>query len=225
MAADASKDAAQTQANATLQAQQMNLEAQKPWLDAGKAALTQLQADVLGPNAKFGQPFTMADAKNSEAYKEAMRGGTEAIQSSAAARGGLLSTNTLQDLTKFGESTAAGYQNQAFNQWLAERAALLSPVQSLANVGQTTAQQVGETNANLALTRGNAIAGGQIGSANAWGSGINNAIQQFTMLDGMFKQPAGSTVGYTPTMPAADYSLGGMSLGGSGSGFTIPGGR
>lgn len=224
MAADASKDAAKTQAEATLEAQRMNLDAQKPWLDAGKAALTQLQGDVLGPDAKFGKGFTMADAKNSEAYKEAMRSGGEAIQTSAAAKGGLLSSNTLQDLTKFGQATGAQFENQAFNQWLAERQALLNPVQSLAGQGQTVATQVGETNANLALARGNATAGGQVGSANAWGQGIANAGQQISMLQGLFNPGTSSIPTSSSTMPAANYSLGGSSLGGNGAGFTMPGG-
>jgi len=212
--ANAAKDAAQIQADAALKGQQMQLDAQRPWIDAGTEALGQLRKDVLSPDGKYAQPFTMADAKNSEAMQTALRTGSEAIQNSAASRGGLLGTNTLQDLTKFGQETGAQYENQAFNQWLAERQAMLNPIQSLAGQGQSSSQQVADNNTNLTLAGANATAAGKIGGANAQADGINNAVQQFTMLSKLFGSEAGSNPPSNVTIDTGfskpDYSFTGM---------------
>lgn len=170
--------AADAQSAGAVEAARIAAQQRQPWVDAGKGALDRLTKG-LQPGGEFAQKFSMADALNSPAYKEALRGGMEAIQNSAAAKGGLLSSNTMQDLTKFGEATAAQFENQAFNQWLAQQQQLLAPVQSLAQVGQTEVNQVADTGANAALAAAAARSGAISAQGNIWGSALSNQANQY----------------------------------------------
>jgi len=214
-AAKAATQAAQLQQ----QGIQKATDIQKPILDAGMPALNTL-SQGFAPGGEFTKQFTMADAVNSPAEQHALEQGTQAIQNSAAARGGLLGTNTLQGLTEFGQSNAAQYENQAFNQWLAERNQQVGGLQSLANTGVSAADNV----SNLALGSGNVAAAGKVGATNAQTGGISDIVNQFSMLSGLFKpQTTGSAGvpvgGYNPALtssigagafvPTPSYSIGG----------------
>lgn len=200
--ADGARKAAHEQQDAAARAEATQLEMQKPALEARDWSLSQLR-DGLQAGGKFGQPFTMADAKNSEAEKHALEQGTTAIENSAAARGGLLNSNTLQDLTKFSQGNAAQFENQAFNQWLSERQQSLAPLQSMAGLGQTAATGVADNISNLQLASGNAAAAGTIGQTKA----IQNTGDQISMLAGLFGNKGGSASA-PASAPAGGYGAG-----------------
>lgn len=192
--ADASRSAANKQIDATNAANAQQRADQKPWMDAGKGALATLTTG-LAPGGDFSKPFTMADATNSVAEQHALDQGTQAIQNSAAARGGLLNSNTLQDLTTFGQSNAATFENQAFNQWLQSRQQQLNANQSLAGLGQSSATNVADTGAGLTVGAGNAQAAGTVGQANA----VQNTAGQIGQLAGLFGVKApGQAVSTSP---------------------------
>lgn len=183
MAKDAAGDAADAQAKAARRASDQQREDMKPWMDAGKGALERLTAG-LADGGEYAKKFTMEDATNSEAMKFAMSQGREAIENSAASRGGLLTTNTLHDLGKFGAGVGAQYQNQAFNQWMREKESKLGADQSLAQVGQTSTQNVADTTGNMTLAASNARASGIVGQNNAVQTGISNTIPMLSKLFG-----------------------------------------
>lgn len=197
MSSSAAKDAASTQANAANAQSAQQIAMQKPWMDAGTQALGQLTTG-LAPGGQFTKQFSMADAVNSPAEQHSLEQGTQAIQNSAAAKGGLINSNTMQDLTTFGQANAAQYENQAFNQWLASKNSELAPLQSLAGLGQTSTAQVADNTANLGLAGANATAAGIIGSNNAQVAGINNAGNQISMLAGLFGKNVGGGGASTP---------------------------
>lgn len=183
--ADASRSAANKQADAAREAaaQQQaaaaqNIAAQKPWLEAGTQALGRLSTG-LAPGGEYAQKFTMADAAASPAEQVAQQRASQAIQNSAAARGGLIGSNVLDQLQTTAGDIGAQYQNQAFNQWNTQQNRQLGAQQSLAGIGQTSAANVaGQTTAgadaaaNAALTAGGAQAGSQIAQGSAIGTGL-----------------------------------------------------
>jgi len=206
MSANAAKSAAETQANAAATANAQQRADQAPWRDAGGAAITQLGKDI-SPGGQFTKPFTMADATNSSAEQHALQQGKIAIDNSAAARGGLLSTNDIQDNTKFAEGTAASFQNQAFNQWLQQNQQQLNAKQSVAGVGQSAAQNTADNSANILMAQGSAQAAGQIGAAGAYNKGLTSITNQMGTLAGLFgaKVPdagGGATPAYDPIITA-----------------------
>jgi len=109
-----------------------------------------------------------------------------ALESSAAARGGLLSGNQMRGVTRFGQGLASDEYTNAFNRYQAERQARLGPLQSLVGLGQTSANtigsaagQLGSNLSNLAVGAGNARASGYAGMANALSSGIGQGLNYY----------------------------------------------
>jgi hypothetical protein len=158
---------------------------QQPWYEAGKTALNKLI-----PEATSYTPFGMAQFQADPGYAFRLSEGQKALERSAAARGGLLSGATGKALTRYGQEAGSQEYMNAFKRYQLEREARLAPLQSLAGVGQTTANTLGSagqgyanqanqlamTNAanmgNLALMGGN-IRASQYGTA---GSALNTAL-------------------------------------------------
>lgn len=105
-------------------------------------------------------------------YQFAVEQGTSAIEGSAAARGGLYSGRTMQDLNDYGQ----GMANQEFNNYYNRIAG--GAAQGQAAAGQQA--QAGQNYATGASTAygniGNAQAAGAIGVGNALQGGLSNTL-------------------------------------------------
>jgi hypothetical protein len=119
-------------------------------------------------------------------YQFRLKEGMKGLESSAAARGNLLSGGTLKGIQRYGQDMASQEYTNAFNRYQAERAGTLNPFQSLAGQGQTAANTIGNMGMNYAnqvgenyMGAGNARASGYIGQANAIGGGISNLSNQY----------------------------------------------
>jgi len=192
------------------------VELSEPWRKAGEQALNKLI-----PLTDY-QTFGMSQFQADPGYGFRMSEGMKALERSAAARGGLLSGATLKGIQRYGQDLGSQEYMNAFNRYQTERAARLQPLQSLAGVGQTTAQQLGQAGMQTAqnigetLTSGAAArASGYVGQANALTGalgGAANAYMQGQMLNRLMPAGGGTTVGYVPTTDysfSPNYSLGG----------------
>lgn len=227
--------AAGKQANAELQAaqlqhqdQQASLDFQKqqyatsqqqiaPWLKAGTqgiGSLSQLLSTpgqgLLTPWTNTFQAPTAAQAQQTPGYQFALEQGQNAIQNSAAARGGLLSTGTQKTLDQFSQGLASQTYSDTYNRALGEyqqnynifqgnQSNTFNRLASLSGIGQqaaTTSGQLGQqaagnvANINIAggAQQGQMIAGagaarasGYAGIANSLNSGLGN-VSQYLML-------------------------------------------
>jgi hypothetical protein len=124
--------------------------------------------------------FGMDQFNADPGYAFRMSEGMKALERSAAARGGLLSGSTLKGITRFGQDTAAGEYQNAFNRYQIERQARLNPLQSLMGGGQTSASlltgaagQLGQGLGQAAVAQGAAKASSYINQSTA----LNNALQ------------------------------------------------
>ena len=179
-----------------------------PYIAAGAGGIQGIQSV-----ANAG-PFTMAQAQNSDAENAAMTGASNMIQTSAAAGGGLLSSNTNSALQTSGANIAAQYQNQAFNQWLAQNSQSLSANQSLANIGGSGVQQsIASNNLTSGVQQDAALsqAGYQAGGNQALGMGIVNGVvngvnndQTMTALNNLFGNNTQNSVPMSAS-PYANY--------------------
>ena len=181
----ASKSAAKTQAAAADQAAQLQqqqferqVELQEPWRQAGITALNKLT-----PLATEYTPFGMDQFQQDPGYAFRMSEGMKALERSAAARGGLLSGSTLKGAQRYGQDLASQEYMNAFNRYQAERNARLNPLQSLAGVGQTATNQLGQAGQTMASNVGQALgaaaqarASGYIGGANALSKGLGTYL-------------------------------------------------
>jgi len=184
----ASKSAAKTQVAAAdqaadLQQQQFErqVELQEPWRQAGITALNKLT-----PLATEYTPFGMSQFQQDPGYAFRMQEGMKALDRSAAARGGLLSGSTLKGAQRYGQDLASQEYMNAFNRYQAERNARLNPLQSLAGVGQTATNQLGQAGQTMASNVGQAMgaaaqarASGYVGGANALTGALNTGLNYY----------------------------------------------
>jgi hypothetical protein len=208
----ASSKAAGAQAEAASQASDLeremferNIELNKPFREAGITALNKLV-----PLATEYTPFGMQQFQADPGYAFRMSEGMKGLERSAAARGGLLSGSMLKGIQRFGQDLGSQEYQNAFNRYQAERQARLNPLQSLAGVGQTTSQQLGQAGTQMAGNVGNlmtsgaaARASGYVGGANALTGALGqylNYSQGQQMLNRLMPQQTPS-VGYSGQGP------------------------
>jgi hypothetical protein len=179
------------------------VELSEPWRKAGEQALNKLIP--LTDYQNFGMDQFQADPGYSFRMSEGMKG----LERSAAARGGLLSGATLKGIQRFGQDLGSQEYMNAFNRYQTERAARLQPLQSLAGVGQTTAQQIGQAGMQSAQNIGEtqmsgaaARASGYVGQANALTGALNTGLNYYQGQQLMNRlAPSGGGGGYSWQTP------------------------
>jgi hypothetical protein len=201
--ANAASRASSTQAASADQATQLQremfnkqTELQQPYQAAGVNALNKLQG--LADYKLFGMDSFTKDP----GYGFRLAEGQKALDRQAAARGGLISGGALKAAERYGQDMGSQEYQNAFNRYQTERSAMLNPLQSLAGVGQSAANTIGNAGANFATNAGNlmtsagsARASGYVGGANALTGGLNqylNYTQGNNMLAALRPQQTGS---------------------------------
>ena len=156
--------------------------AQTPFSAAGSSAqggYGSLNAPY--PGGQFTAP-TAAQALQSPGEQAQLQLGQQALEQSAAARGGLLTGGVLQGEQQYAQNLAStNYQNvynnayntysSNYNQDQQQKANEYNRLASLAGVGQQTAGQLGTLGQNSA----NSITSNLLGSAQAQGQQLNNS--------------------------------------------------
>jgi len=213
---------------------------QAPWLQAGGQALSSLSGLTSTPGqgllAPFSQQFnapTAAQAAAQPGYQFQLQQGQNAIENSAAARGGLVSGNEATALNNYsqqaGQSDYNNVYNQAMQQYLnsyniynSNQSNQFNRLASLAGIGQTAATTLGNQGqaaagnvGNISMTAGQQIgqninnagaatASGYAGATNALTGGIGN-LQQMQLLSqlGLLGGSSGSQTGMAPNDPYA----------------------
>ena len=211
---NAAQNAANTQLQGTLAAQQQQRQMfdilnqqQAPYREAGYGALNQINTML----PQFTKTFTPQDltanlAPNYEFMKQQGLGAT-------AQGANVSSPGSNVDLAKtmFAENYAKGGYQDALTNWRNQQTDIFNRLSGIAGIGQTAqgqAQNLGSatsTNlANLATGGANAIAAGQIGSANAQAGGLQS-IGNSGMLYGLLnKNNSGINLGPSQN-PTSSY--------------------
>lgn len=159
--------------------------------------------------------FGLDDFQKDPGYQFRMQQGQEALERSAAARGGLNSGGTLKAITEYGQNFASNEFQNAFNRFNSNQANRFNRLSALAGVGQTATNQLGQaaqsygTNVgNIAVGNANAQGAAGIGQAQAWAGGISsiaNAGQNWMMLSKMNQMGGpgipGGGGGMSPVVP------------------------
>jgi hypothetical protein len=194
----ASKSAASTQAGAARDASaaqermfERQVELQEPFREAGLAGQNRLLELLgLGDNKKakdFGKyasaEFGMDKFTADPGYAFRVSEGMKALDRTAAARGGLISGSALRGATRYGQEMGSQEYQNAFNRYQTARTNTLNPFQSLAGVAQSSANTLtgaagtlGQNIGSNIIGAGNAMAAGQVGSANAIAQGVGQGI-------------------------------------------------
>lgn len=189
-AADLQRQTAQEQLALQKRMYEEGVSRQQPWLSAGQNALTKLQA------ASDYTPFGMQQFQADPGYGFRMSEGLKALDRQAAARGGLISGGALKAAERYGQGLASDEYQNAFNRYQAERQARLGPLQSLAGVGQTTAQQLGAAGQNYASQAGNIAMGAAGNIGEAYQNAANARASGYVGQANAFNQGLGSYLNY-----------------------------
>lgn len=188
--ASAARDAASQEAAAARNAAdlqykmyQQNFNAMEPWRAAGQGALGQLSA-LTGPGGGLMQPFQF-DPNQDPSYQWRLGQGAEAVEGSAAARGGYFSGQTGLDLNAEAQGMASQEYQNAFQRDQSGKLNVYNMLAGLSNTGQAATQQTGTMGMNAATNIGNygvqgatALGQGQIGAANAYAGMYQNFNNQ-----------------------------------------------
>ncbi len=202
------------------------IELNAPFREAGLTGQNRLM-EMLGLGGNTGahgygsasKNFSMGDFQEDPGYQFRLQQGQQALERSAAARGGLLSGRAAKDMTNYAQGAASQEYGNAYNRFQTNRSNQLNPLQSLAGMSQTASgamsnaagnygENVGSnltstanTVGNNMMGAGNARASGYVGGANAVNSAISggvNAFQQYNMMNKMFPSaPAITDGGYS----------------------------
>lgn len=172
---NAASDAAKKQQDAASQANALQERMynqtradQEPWRQAGATALGQLGSQ------DFQRDFNMSDFQKDPGYDFRMQQGQQALERSAAARGGLNSGATLGAISRYGQDYASNEYQNAYNRFNNDRNQRFSRLSSIAGMGQGANSALGQAGQNYAgqygaNTMDAAVAAGNAGMASAQG--------------------------------------------------------
>jgi hypothetical protein len=222
LGAGAARDAANTQANAQAQANQL-LYAQylqqradlAPFTGAGLGAQNKLLTYLGLPGGtqgadygKYAKDFGMTDFTTDPGYAFRLSEGQKALDRSAAARGGLISGGALKAAQRFGQDLGSQEYQSAFNRYQTNRANQLAPLSSLTGSGQASAagQAAAAGNygaaAGAGLTNiGAAQAAGGTGMANALAGGVGQYLNYAGQQDQLAAYNARTAMGQSMYRP------------------------
>jgi len=147
----------------------------------------------MGNFGSLSKSFGMEDYQADPGYAFRLAEGQKALERTMGAKGKYFSGQAIKGLTDYNQESASQEYGNAYNRYntnqtnLYNRLAGISgsgqtATNSLASVGQNTANQIGE---NL-MGAGNARAAGTIGSANAWSTGLGSAARNSMFAFGGF---------------------------------------
>lgn len=231
------------QAQTFLQGQeQEGLNNYQPYLNAGGGAARTLADLTATPGQGLLTPWTRTftaptaeEAAQTPGFQFQLNTGINAMQNSAAARGGLLSGRTLADLNTYAQGLASENYQNVFNNALTQYQSAYQTFQNnqnntysrlmgLSNLGLQGAQGagnlisgIGGDIASLYGQMGAARAQGTIGQANALGSifpGLSSSLTNYLLLSKLGTNSGGGAGGGGMTPPPSTGSWEGTWWGG-----------
>ena len=228
LSGQATKSAAQTQADAASRAQGQLLatgaaasDVYNPYVNAGNVALNKMSTDPY-----FTQQFTNKDlnATLAPGYDFRLRQGQQANLMANNVSSGAVGGNALRALQDYSQNFASSEYGTAFNQFQVGRSNIYSNLKDIANFGLTgtTGQAnamigTGTNIASLTNAAGNAQAASQIAQGNIYGNVANtagNAAAYYAMNN--MNQPLNSTSAYGGSAGGGGFTPT------SGNSFTLP---
>jgi hypothetical protein len=210
-----------------------NVARAQPWVTAGTTAINELSDLTKTPGEGLLTPWTTTfqaptglTEQNDPGYQARLKLGQQALENSAAARGGVLGGGTAKDLTNYAQDFASNeysnvysraqqeYQN-AYNVFQNNQSNTYNRLAGVAGIGQTSTTALGNQGqaaagnvANINLTSGQQIgnslqnaayqtASGYAGAANSF-SGMMGGLSSLAMMQKLLN-PLKGPGDYPPT--------------------------
>lgn len=127
---------------------------------SGYRDLGQLGLDQINNNlGSLTANFTMDNFQKDPGYDFRMQQGQQALERSAAARGGLLGGAALKQVARYGQEYASNEYDKAYNRFNQDRDQSYSKLMGLVGTGQNAAAQTGAAAQNYANAYGQNVTG------------------------------------------------------------------
>jgi hypothetical protein len=165
----------------------------EPYRDTGYTALKDIERMKPFLTGQFGPAQFEQYLDPSMEFRQRL--GEQSTARMANVGGGALSGNTLRALTDYGQGLASTEYGNAFNRFQDERTNIYNTLANIAGMGQgavNTGINRGQSFAGqmtgLTTGQGAALAGGQVGAANAMGGAFQN-VGNMAFLQSVMKKP------------------------------------
>lgn len=145
---------------------------QAPYREAGYNALSMLNKGI-GEGGEFTKTFGQTDFQGDPGYQFRLTQGQQALDRSAAARGGLQSGAALKAAARYGQDFASNEYGNAYNRFVQDQTNRYNRLAGVAGTGQQAVNNTtaaGQNYANSVAGINNNIAQNQIGAGNAQAS-------------------------------------------------------
>lgn len=151
---------------------------QQPYVDAGKQTIGRL-AEGVKAGGEFDKVFTAADFETDPGYQFRQAEGQQAVERSAAARGGALSGAAIKASNEYGQGVASQEYQSAYQRFNNNLDGRFNRLASVAQMGQRAADnstnleaERGTNLGNLSINKGNVNAAKDMAYANAGANAI-----------------------------------------------------
>lgn len=165
-----------------------------------------------GTTGELLKDFTLADFQADPGYQFRLSEGEKGINRAAAARGLFNSGPGYKNLLRFNQGLASDEFTNAFNRNRLSKTDKFNRLASIAGIGQTSTEQLGNQSsvlgqslANNITGAGNARASGYVGGANAITGAINN-YQQQNLLNRLLQKADPAVASNANYVPYSQYS-------------------
>lgn len=192
---------------------------QDPYMAAGSGATNQL-ASLFAPGGAYTRQPTLEELQMDPGYAFRFREGQRALEQGAAARGGLLGGGTGKALARYGQEAGSQEYQNAYNRFMANRAAATQGLQNLSGVGAgaagTATGLAGQIGSNLMAQRFGAGSnlGTLAGNAGATTAGAYTGVAP-TLANTAAMNPMGQAVENMGQARASSYMGGASALSGA----------
>jgi len=199
-----------TNASLALQREMFNkqLELQEPWRAAGVNALGKLQGGDYSQTPQFAFNYNQNTDPGTQFR---LQQGLNAMNATAAARGGLISGNALKAGQDYGQSQGSQEYQNAFNRYITGYNAdvnrannMYNRVSNIAGTGQTTSNALATMAGNYGQNAGNTImqgganrANSELALGNSRGSQYGNYGNAIGQIGSMFSGGFGGAPSYS----------------------------
>jgi len=197
-AAETGANASRHAANLQKQMFDKQIELQAPWREAGVNALAKMQGGDYSQTPTFAFNYNQNTDPGTQFR---IQQGLNAMNATAAARGGLISGNALKAGQDYGQAQGSQEYQNAFNRYVTQYNAGVNQANtnynraaSLAGIGQTATNQLsgaagqyGANAGNLAMTAGSNAANSQLAMGNIRGSQYGNYGNALGQMYDMYK--------------------------------------
>ena len=155
---------------------------QMPWLEQGKASLSQL-AGLTKPDGELMRTYSAADFQADPGYQFRLSEATKGADRAMAARGLTNSGTALRELSRVNQGMASDEFQNSYNRWMQQRQNQYNMLSGLADTGRVTSEQLASLGSDYSNQYGQNLGQAANARASSYIAGGRAKAQAFRSVD------------------------------------------